>query len=583
MATFKQYLQNRWYRWMSTDRTVAYPYQFQYWRCVNVRNEKGAVMLASKPTLIEIPTGHYDWLVQVAPTQNWLTWALKYDEVGNTCGLYLWDMTGTTAVDLENPYAVFKNWRQSQNRNIPYWPRIVDFRDWVFVVNSQSARIYFHPWDDWVIPSPWDPIEYDWIMAETIISALEVLDNTTYAWDNTIHCVYNFADTFFLVALWWVLLRYTPITNDATSIPNWKVIRYFGSWQTITGLSQSGNYLKIYVTDWNKTECHYAQWTFDLEESWMVQTIKYDWVLMEWCLATDWTKDFGLFRTSIWIRLLEMDWYSYNVIRETEKRRAQYSSTSREWERIFYDPESYHWETWAKVVWYNNVLYCALPYDWIWTFTKESVWSHWWVWWWVVEWWRECLGGNMTQQLAIQNWILLTLLLDDYSWTWSQDYIYLWRAEICSYPAEYFDSWYIIWNVYDWWCASLFKKNVSTTLVCWNSVPNTIYNWIIRLGYRYDRANDTVFKEYWTDFIKAIETKWIYDSVFITSVQQDIWTTPWSEIGSTPRMFNKPRNTIEYFIILHCALDSEWDPVPGQSPILYEHNLIYEDSMRKYR
>lgn len=590
MATFKQYLQNRWYRWMSHDRTVAYPYQFQFWCNVNVRNEKWAVMLASWHTENDITTGTFQNLIQVAPGKTDVTFTLTYNSIDNISTLWITDnlLWESLPASLWYKQAYFKSWKQTLSNETPFWPRIKPFRDWVFVVNWQSERIYFTPWVDWVV-EPWETVaSYDWVKAMDIVH--NVWDpNVTYESDDHIHCVYNFADTFFLVATWGILLRYQPLTNDVTNMANWKVIRYFWRNRTIVWLSQSWNYLKIYVTDWIKTECHYAQWTFDLEESWIVQTIKYEWILLEDCLATDWVKDYGLFRTNIWIQLLEMDWYDYNIIRKTERRTVM---TQEPWpwvepttEMIFYDPrkKAGMWWTMAKVLRYDNTLYCSIPDEWIWTFTKESVWSHWWVWWWVVEWYK---WWSTIQQMMIHNWIMLTLHT---TWTiGSQSYSALCRTEINNYPNFYVEEWYIIGNIYDWWCGSLFKKNVSTTMVCGNSIPWQPYNWIIMLWYRYDRKNNTVWNPfaYWLDMVKAIETKDIYDSVFITSVQQDLWDISGEDIPTSPRMFNAPRNTIEYFIMLSVPVtvyqDEEYYHTEI-SPILYEHNLIYEDSMRKYR
>ena len=161
--------------------------------------------------------------------------------------------------------------------------------------------------------------------------------------------------------------------------------------------------------------------------------------------------------------------------------------------------------------------------------------------------------------------------------------------DINDYPDFFVDSWYIIWNIFDWWCWSLFKKNVSTTLVCWNNRPQSPYNWMLWLAYRYDRANNSLLNPIiYSNLIKVIETPWIYDSIFITSVQESVgWMSP-EDIWTDPKMFNKPRNTIEYVIVLsvpttYNSLTDDYEFHNQISPILYEHNLIYEDSMRKYR
>lgn len=589
MATFKQYLQNRWYRGMSQDRTVAYPYQFQYGKNVNVRNEKWAVMLSSRPYIYDMSES-YENIIQLAPWPNGVMYALELDEDNNQCVLKQWDMSPQTEQQLST-LATLQTWDTSWLDVVPFWPYIKQFRDWIFIVNWANTKTYY-------IQSWWWQT-YAWILAEQVIANLWLLDNITYATDMKTHAVYNFADTFFLISVWWVLLRFQPLTNDITDMWNRKIIRYFWAGKTIVWLSQSWNYLKIYVTDGQKTRCHYAQWTFDLEESWMVQTITYEWVLIEDCLQTNWTTDYWLFRDSIWIKLVEMDWYTTNTIRQTEKRLCEYSvewgSPAKTTEYIFYDTAYNYWWSGAKLVWYDNVLYCSLPEEWIWTFTKESVWSHWWCWWWVIEWGMSAftntsvIGDNAPlwkiQQMCIQNWIMYTLLLNPYAQFGTNQYIALCKIFIADRPESFVNDWFIIWNVFDWWCWSLFKKNVSTTLVCWNAVPRITNNGLIWLFYRYDRANSSLCYPifYGTNFIKFIETSWIYDSVFITSVQNDISWFPRSEVA-TPEKFNRPRNTLEYIVYLSQPQDENWNFITWSStPILYEHNLIYEDSMRKYR
>lgn len=573
MATFKQYLQNRWYRWMSKDRAVAYPYQFQYWRNVNVRDEKGGVRLASQIELTDCATDH---IIQIEPNIWEVLYALTYDSVNNECDLnqMIWSNNSYTLSSL----TTLQNWRAWGNADVAYWPRVKKYRDWVFVANWQSTMLYYVNDDQW-----WP---YVWRSAISIVWELWSIDNITYWFQPHIRCVYNFADTFFLVAIWWILLRFQPLTNDVSDIANWKIIRYFWVGKDIVWLSQSWNYLRIYVTDWHSTECHYAQWTFDLEESWMVQTVRYEWVLIPDWLTTDWVKDYWLFKTNTWVRLLEMDWYSYETIRETQSNFRD--GNTRYW--IFWDVDTWDW---AKVCWYNNTLYCSIPDEWVWTFTKESVWSHWWVWWWVIERWVECFNSEeyhtwwKVWKIVIVNWIMLTLIVNSFWTLASQDYWWLWATQVGVTPNKYVRiPWYIVWNIYDWWCWSLFKKNVSTTLVCGNTIPQATDRWLIGLAYRYDRCWNSPLIDITFDAIKLIEAPWIYDSVFITSIQQSIWWQSPEDINTTPRLFNKPRNTIEYTIILNVPMRDDWETTIVNdhiSPILYEHNLIYEDSMRKYR
>ena len=438
-------------------------------------------------------------------------------------------------------------------RLVPFWPYITKFRDWFFITNSADSWLYYEAVWQWNVLNLW-----------LLVWTLAWWQTLTY--DFIPRCVYNYADTFFLVSLAWILLRYQPLTNDFRDVANWKIIRYFGARKWICWLSQSWNYLKIYVTDWTTTECHYAQWTFDLEESWMVQTIKYEWQLLEDCLATNWDTDYGLFLTGSWtMELREMSWYWTTTIRRT-KYIADTPAPLFVWEHM-----DVNWEMWlwSRVRYRNWVLYCMTK-EWIWTFSKESVWSHWWTWWWVIEWNNEWFNDDCQMDFFWENLVVLTSLdtvESPYEYNWYYD---LYRMSLLDNPPMYESDGVIIGNVYSWWVWSLFKKNVSTTIVCWktnNTISLNDWDLNIQVMYRYDREYLWLTTN-WFHLLKEISPTKIYDSIFITTPDpvQPAWT----------QMYNKPWNTIEYAIQLHTEN-------LNVSPVLYEHNLIYEDSMRKYR
>lgn len=578
MATFKQYLQNRWYRWMSFDKEVAYPYQFWYWENVNIRNEKWAVMLSS---LVQDYLIYHEeqqeyvpmnWIIRTKPVWHWL-----HEDYILYPSWRHWD-THTdyktawfASVDLvhsrlTSSAVLLKNYDNTYR--CPYWPFIENFRKWVFVCNTAGTTIYYinRTWHA-AISDTW---EIEWINILTILSNLWYIIEYAQSWwwplPESVTSVYNYADTFFLIWFWNILLRYEPLTDTYTDTANWKVIRDFWYWWRITWLSQSWNYLKIYVTDWVITRCHYAQWTFDLEESWLVQTVTYEWYLVEDCLATDWVKDYWLFTTHSWLRLLEMDWYSNTLIRET-KRVRWWWAIGWYYVPLFYSKYNACWDVPARVRYHAWIVYCSIPEEWVWTFSKESVWSHWYVWWWVIEWNQKYIG-----QLEISQKKLVMCVANATNWEDNLDFrVYetLKRADLDNHPEWFNKTWFIIWNIYTAWCSSLFKKNVNATIAYWqidddNYLEESHTN--IKLFYRYDRIwlnwKQPNNWDYWWNLIKNITVNNVYDMAF---------TTTWSS-------FNVPRNTIQYGIVL--SRDDSYDL---RSPILYEHNLIYEDSMRKYR
>ena len=571
MATFKQYLQNRWYRWMSFDEEVAYPYQFQFWVNVNVRNRKWGVTLSSLPEYYSLLYRGLEWLCRTLSYWNEETIALRID---NNTATWL-QLDKNMNVISTNNLSWWSSILDTNNDPIdvptPFWHYITRFRDWFFFNNAGNSKCYYEPvwWWTWLDV---------WALVNTLAQGWE---RWTIAYDFVTRCVYNYADTFFLVSLAWVLLRYQPLTNNFSDTANWKIIRYFGASKWICWLSQSGNYLKIYVTDWNITECHYAQWTFDLEESWLVQTVKYEWQLLEDCLATNWDTDYGLFYMWDWnYELREMSWYSSTLIRKTkwfylpslvspyyDRSRLFFASPVEVYWQQWPTPTYVNWRRWAKArVRYRDwVLYCLMG-EWIWTFTKESVWSHWWVRWWVIEW-----DSSLSQMDFFWNEIIwlddLDIQIDPFVYNGCYS---LYRISLDEDPEYYSTSWWIIWNVYTWGVWSLFKKNVNTTIVCWTTNTHlTVWDWdlLLSVWYRYDR--ESLFADdSWFHMVKQIQPTNIYDNIFITTPQ-----VTWE---AQPHPFNKPRNTIEYLV----ALSTDNTKI---SPILYEHNLIYEDSMRKYR
>ena len=103
-------------------------------------------------------------------------------------------------------------------------------------------------------------------------------------------CVINYANTFLLVWDFNKVWRY-----DTTWLPP-KLIREFDSSYLVYAMTQEWNYLKIYTSNWVSTKVHYAKGTFDVEYTWLIQTVSFVWLSINyWCVASDQWTDYAVF------------------------------------------------------------------------------------------------------------------------------------------------------------------------------------------------------------------------------------------------------------------------------------------------
>ena len=155
-----------------------------------------------------------------------------------------------------------------------------------------------------------------------------------------------------------------------TEVFSW--IRYFESSYNVHWLTQEWNYLKIYTSNGINTKIHYAKGTFDVEYTWLIQTISFKWLAINnWDIASDQWYDYAIFTakgTKDWVKweykLAKVQWYSKVDIRWTE---------TFGWEKIFTADN-------PNIKSADGVLFAAMD-DWIWTFTEYN----WWLWWWCCE------------------------------------------------------------------------------------------------------------------------------------------------------------------------------------------------------
>lgn len=504
MANYKQYTQNTWFRWMNTDRQSTYSWQFQYWKNINPRDENGWVRLSS---LLE----------QAGTDENFV----KIFEIDEARTLYITEDWRIFNKRFEHKLTL--NWFTTSQFNNPM--QVIKFRDYIFI--SATARI-------WVT-------HYSIHDRSGSVSVDPIYEDTNQFTSEPFACALNYADTFALFGRWPILLRYAPISANPADEINRKIIRNWSSIDypninprnRIVWLSEWWNYVRVYVEDWHNTKIHYLQWTFDLEESWLYQTITVEWILHDRWLASEWGTDYWLFIDWNTERLYEINWYWTTLIRATEFSRER-------WVGLF-TPNSY-----TQVQCYNWTVYVNTT-EWIWTFKKFYIGTYLYIWWWVIQWW------DITD---IYDYVVTGSEL-----IWVAGYTTL-RCSLEKYPEKYQPEWILVWSVYTAWCTALFKKNVQAT-VCWKTNW-----WIMELWYRYDRVS--YIWDSAAHIIKEIKDIDIYEIIVPTSLIKE------SDELSTN--FNKPWNTLEYVVKFKRDVSDE-----TQSPILYEHTLIYEDSMRKYR
>lgn len=474
----KQYLENSRYRWASQDRQTWYAAQYQYGFWVNTRDMKNWVCLAGWWTFVR----SFNTWINVF-TAFWNMYYINWD----------WDIYN------ENWTLKCSTWVTDA-----YAPICEEFWNALFVI-----------WDNKVVY-----VTPGWSVAD-VTNAFPQYHGAWYRgiW----YCALNYANTFLLIWDGNVLWR----------IDKWigvvKGIRYFDSWYTIYWLTQEWNYLKIYTSNWLDTKIHYAKGTFDVEDTWLVQTISYPWLAIGvWDVTADQWNDYVIFRqskeTSSWsYKLAKVQWYNKIDIRWTQKRWTETIFTAN-------DPAIYA-SDWVVFAWMK---------DWIWTFTEYNWWLRWWCCEFPTTWWatRSMVKCGETLYAVVQ-------FQNDYE---------LFKYDMSFHPAKYTQSWFIVGRVFDWWCAWLFKKNVQATITY--NMPS----WTgMELSYRYDRSSFEYDKSNFSSIKNLTDTNSCYDIV----------------VPTTDSDFNRTWNLLEY------RFDLSWDWT--HTPILFEHNLLYDDSIRKYR
>ena len=502
----KQYLENSWYRWASQDRQTWYAAQFQYWENVNIRDMKNWVCLSWGSTDVGSVLSYqfsyftYDW------------------------DLYTVDRKGVIRDD---------EWTTVYNLNISSTqiPQGIQFWSDIYVVSTA-----------WV---------------HKITSGGTITDETPTDPDRPALpfpiCVMNYANTYLLVWACNQVWRY-----DTTWLPP-KMIREFESGFLVQWLTQEGNYLKIYTSNWIDTKIHYAKGTFDVEYTWLVQTVWFTGLSVDlWGITSDQWQDYAIFQFAPGeLKLAKISWYNKTDIRWTQ---------TRAWQKIFTSASS------PYITASDGVVFAATD-EWIRTFTEYNGWLRWGC----VEFKESSKIWNMFRY-GEKLYICVT------SGTWYKMRYY----DLSFHPETYQSSWFIIGRVFDGGCAGLFKKNDQATIT-YNMPVGTS----MELSYRYDRSSFGYNKSDFFSIKKLTDTNECYDIV--------VPTTPWvnSQMGLldmenwSDLILLENGNWIQLEELMTCPFNKTWNLLEyrfdltttnsAKTPILFEHSLTYYDYMRKYR
>lgn len=501
----KQYLENSWYRWASQDRQTGYAAQFQYWENINIRDMKNGVCLSWWATDLGTHNCAFSyfniWNILYIADVEWNVYSVDTDT---------WALTLICSISLQYDFAV-----------PPIW---IEYHENMYVI-----------WDQWIFEI------YSW----------SYIDRTPAGFNHAALCALNYANTYLIVWDWNYVWKFYIVNNVLV----WKKIRDFETWQ-VYWLTQEWNYLKIYVNDDDGTKIHYAKGTFDVEDTWLVQTVSFKWLWINYYwVASDQWNDYVAFRPTNWeIKLAKVSWYNKTDIRWTQ---------TWGWEKVFW---------WTPKIIASDWVVFAVANEWIWTFTEYNGW----LWWWCVE---------FTESRKIESmhrwWEKLYVCIEDSNTSHIMRYY-----DLSFHPETYQSHGFIIGRVFDWWCAWLFKKNDQATIT-YNMPTGTS----MELSYRYDRDTFGYDKTNFISIKKLTDVNNCYDIV--------VPTTPWVKDESVllkedwDKILLENWNGIWLEDVLVCPFNKTWNLLEyrfdlnttdtTKTPILFEHSLTYYDYMRKYR
>lgn len=433
--------------------------------------------------------------------------------------------------------------------------------EWTLMCDTWVSHVWIPHWIEF-----WDNIYIVWTWWVIRVTGWWTYTDITsyfptYEWDwyrGYGSCVLNYANTFLLI--WDINVVWKMDLTLGTE--TFKGIRYFESSYVVHGLTQEWNYLKIYTSNGINTKIHYAKGTFDVEYTWLIQTVSLKGLALNyWDVASDQWYDYAIFTLRDWeYKLSKIQWYSKTDIRWTE---------TFGWEKIFtWDSPNIKSADW--------VLFASME-DWIWTFTEYN---------WRLRWW--CCEFP----IASNEQVFDMFKFGEYLYTCvynSSTSIYTERYyDMSFHPATYQSSWYIIGRVFDGWCAGLFKKNDQATIT-YNMPSGTS----MELSYRYDRDTFTYDKDNFYLIKELTDTTNCYDIVVPTTPSKTDVNLLAKESSVNDLILLEDGNGIQLEDLLVIPFNKTWNLLEYRfdfattdttnTPILFEHSLTYYDYMRKYR
>jgi len=516
----QQILEKTWKLWQSFDPSVGFKWQFQYSKNVDVSNIKNGITLSSlieqKVRTSPVTYCLYSFNKLVRFFSTW--WNTVATFASNTN----WPTTETTIGNVPGTisYAIaFKSLVYG------FWPNLAVTVDPI----AGGTITDITAWIIWTDPDT--SIVYTYSACTALM---------------------NYSNSMILVATGNLLWRYVPIASPGLPIW-WKVIRVFEDDSQIRGLTMEWNYLKIWVQDSGlQTKVHYATGTFDVEYSWLVQTVKIDNQIIV-SVESDTVYDYVLCTNTATGASIE--YYLYRM-QGTNKVLIKRTLISNWWYRT-----DFRYPAGTNMQMKKSVLYCPM-YDGIWTFRNESVSS-----------WNASgtlsapvlsRGRDTNDRYPFSSIIFGNYLYTSYQvWLSTPTYAEE-RVNIEFRPEKYQPSWSVIWMIQDWGLMGFDKTNIElhlsyllpTPTIVWG-IPTTDPG-KIKIYLRYDR--ESVWLAWWWDLIKTIDNR--------THMREIINLT-------SNEYFRRDWNVLEYMIEIVRSTTN-----PEIAPIFFEYNHLYDFTNR---
>lgn len=265
----------KWYNGYAENQDLMADWQYQYGTNINVFDDISWVQLSSK---VESRTPA-SAVVAYCPFTMWPTVQRMYRFYANKSVAYSNNTTWLSETAISSTSEVIESavsfWQEDPPLSGSRIPRI-------FALSEAAVEVIDTvTWTVTTLPTPTDWTIVRW--------------GTTNPWRPT---GFVYSNSVLLVGKWNVLRRYVPIGSSELPIW-WKAVRKFKAGDSILGITLSGNYLKIWISERGiNTRIIYIAGTFDVEDGWVVETIDWENMIFDGWVATVWDTDYCLMRSS---------------------------------------------------------------------------------------------------------------------------------------------------------------------------------------------------------------------------------------------------------------------------------------------